>query len=1512
LTAVKGFFLKKKKPKLQAQMLSFDIGDKTTETIHTLRGTASRCTNKVSEAATELGTAVIVSTENLTTGFNSSINKICDVLKEATTSTTVTVNHHLPLLESIYNQILEYFQIPENSFTKLLAIIVVNVGARYFFKKRWVALGLQAATLYLLKEKLNLRDAAMILTVSNLITEIVSYCKQQFFATSEFTPQMATDKLITMFTTLASVGYFMATGNRADKTVTENLIHSISGFKRFNDGVKSLFDFICEFFVCTINAIGTAIGSQFLAKVGGTPAKETIEQIQVSYNKILLEARELKKFSASSRTDLMRLISETRATMASLPTSQTFGVLRGAYYNLLTSMENTLKLFNVKGAGRKSTKRVPVCYVIIGGPGIGKSYLMERINDVVAYAIFTPQQWENYCANPDNENFCHNPQDQYWEGYHGQAIFTIDDFGQMAPSPDPMLSESLLIIRLVNAMPTPLVMANLELKADGEFSSVIIAMSSNDTDFKTPGIKFPDAFFRRPFSIFSCVQGKFALVHTLEEDYKEGSDDKRAYKRMPDWDKINAYKVANNIPLNVDFDHCNHYLYEWKIGKIISGPHSIDYIAGILVAYAEKLRKDEMIKLSLGHNRRRALSGLPPEPMSPDSDLSDDVLNQLGFEKESYFNYILSIGGNLNIKTLHTYATDYLNLVVDKAIISARDVTDWAHSHPMLAKTLMALTTITATYGLYKTMYSTPEDELETQSGASRVMSRALGKTIVTGLSKQYNCLSEGMINHMTSVYKKQFYSIVVHNLKDGVVTRTVMGFCIFIVGRLAIMNEHYVRTYEEWRDLNGLEVKFSLESMTDSSKCFNINFSDVEYANFPGKHDVGIPDVVFIIFPKYVQQHTSIIEHFCPDDEPAFEKPCDLHLILPKPGNDTVYNPLPVVGVTSVDSWGQYKDQRTMRYMFSARGMCGTLLLLTDRPSSTIKIVGIHSAGNVDGIGVANIISTSSVRNAVTWYESKTEPILPEFLKDTPTTLGPESRLPNIVPTKLVEGYQTAVGSALKKTRLHGKFSEVLKFPVKVSPYKKDGLLMDPYTEARMLFRRNYQPVDMKLLYQCAVSYSNRIFTSINTETLDTSYLTFEEAVRGIPGLFKGIPRGTSAGYPYSSRSKKKYSIFGNGSEYEFTSDLCIEIRQVVEECIEQLEQGYFVDTYYSEFIKDEIRKKGKGGRLVCCASIIETIISRMLLGRFYIFMTQTVILNGTAIGLNPYGEQWDSMIKEIDRFKYKMDGDHKNWDFSVIPAVQEVRPKVVETYYRKLTIAQSTHLKQMSYTKHVALTFDGIGILYEWYGMMVSGSPGTATFNSIDHNITHRYCICKTLLDRAGLPKYEAGSIDFELLEKSFSLITLGDDMIAGHSEELNISITDMSEQYAKIGMTFTAADKSVAVDVVKTDPTEIEFLKRRSRYHPGLRMWISLLEISSILHSMYYMEKGVPTNTLQETVDTCLKELSRYGETTFKQYVYEGVGKYEPMYPIFVKNRLNTFYCDFDEAFAASCKLEAFQKL
>lgn len=566
--------------------------------------------------------------------------------------------------------------------------------------------------------------------------------------------------------------------------------------------------------------------------------------------------------------------------------------------------------------------------------------------------------------------------------------------------------------------------------------------------------------------------------------------------------------------------------------------------------------------------------------------------------------------------------------------------------------------------------------------------------------------------------------------------------------------------------------------------------------------------------------------------------------------------------------------------------GYCGLPFIVNDERALRPYISSIHVAGN-GTMGIAINIYKDHAQMAIDEFRP--------FMEESAGFENYQEKLPYGWRIRKEIPYQrVGTKSKLRHTKLYGKWGTYDKLPalLRERTVRDDEgniiSVMDPWFIAREPYgvttKRNWNKM---LIHDIArkISISMRR-VSINDYPWAPIVFSKEQVSAGIPKHMKGIPRNTSAGYPWKEYGRKKYEFFGKGDDYDFSSLACQDVFAAVDDKINDILQGRKLDTQYLQVLKDELRSAAKRNagksRLVMASALDKTILTCMYFKDFIRHCQDNRIINGIAIGINP-----SSVESKILKSRHMAHGDNchvagdfGNWDGDQPEEFDEGYEIIVEGYYYNSTeedrIIRSAIIEATSKTSHV-ITIDDKSFIVEVDEIMPSGDALTGNKNSVCNNIRSAYVRAHMKLKQLGFSGHmDYDGVNLDLDEILLDIYTsFGDDHILSVAPCNREGFTELSYGTAmrELGFKYTDANKRVELEDRLKSFDEVSFLKRVFRELPGYPGYVfAVLELEVVLFMSYWKEKGAPIGTEESTIDTTAKELAPHGMDVWKEYAWK----------------------------------------
>jgi len=398
-----------------------------------------------------------------------------------------------------------------------------------------------------------------------------------------------------------------------------------------------------------------------------------------------------------------------------------------------------------------------------------------------------------------------------------------------------------------------------------------------------------------------------------------------------------------------------------------------------------------------------------------------------------------------------------------------------------------------------------------------------------------------------------------------------------------------------------------------------------------------------------------------------------------------------------------------------------------------------------------------------------------------------------------------------------------------------------------------------------------DNIFDMLNSQGNYHPYhkplMTMNMATFGDPDRpgWRALTRSTSAGYPLNKMSKGK-SMYMGPPDKPFT-ELPSNIVNHLESIILMLKRGerpifLVTDNLKDELVSLEKIKQGKV-RLFNGTSLDYQIIFRMYFGEFIYFLTQNMMHNECAVGMDPYSMDWHFLAEYLGRYGFSKcfgDGDYSGFDASEISQIHWAMLDIINRWYSD--VEENQYVRKLLWLELTQSRHIIDNLVYEWGGSLPSGHPFTTWCNNIYNMFAFRYTWLR-------LHDFSIGSLS--VFRDHISPIFQGDDNLYSASPEYRDKFTGeyIAESVAELGLKYTAADKG-KVKVGLSDITEVTFLKRSFRMidYP-IRRWVAPIDIETIYNLPLFYRKGsdkLIETLVQDNLENALVELTLHGKEKY----------------------------------------------
>jgi hypothetical protein len=679
-------------------------------------------------------------------------------------------------------------------------------------------------------------------------------------------------------------------------------------------------------------------------------------------------------------------------------------------------------------------------------------------------------------------------------------------------------------------------------------------------------------------------------------------------------------------------------------------------------------------------------------------------------------------------------------------------------------------------------------------------------------------------------------------NLGDG--TRYAMYGCVS--GRSLICNKHFFMAPGSAGYMDE-ETPFHVE-FGDANLSMQFCAKNLQSLDVPGVEKGYQSDVVAYDLGRV---HSKSIRHHFADcmDTDKWEAFFFVNKddVLPLDWTKVVETPIrwsPSGVQTQVFSAGQYLTYSAKRF-----GDCGSLVVGVRR--GEVKIIAIHAArltrkesGEQVSIALPFSLDEIDAQGIITASRSEESEVLPPDFN----YIGVVDREPGRAPpiskfVRLKIGFRTEKQPALLGARSDTR-----------STLSSTQLIFKEM--ARSAGKRFEMPE--KLL-----SGFEDYFCSVHEPIMRTARaLTLDEALNGSEEF--GLPPmdlSTSSGYPW-----KLYVEPGKPGKLTFISGEVGERKLSAlaldgyNRAWKALEEGVEPDFVFHCVLKDELRSKEKIAqeqtRVVQCGPLIHSIIMRQLFGAFIGLCQKNYQLIPSAVGMNVYSVEWDSMIRLARSFgPFGFGGDISKFEAHFGRQTRDSLSRVMGKLYLDNADFGKLRVNMINATTNPRLLVNRELFQKE---MNPSGTVGTtAVFNYylIESMLYAAWCIVCESHNRLELATpYGYRS---KVFKKSF-----GDDHFVVPRAECDFfHFHSCKEALTSCGVAYTYADKTNENPPSLVPVEEIPFLGNTTVCRDG--MFYAARPIKDIRESLAYGTREQPWElVVRLRMDDALRAMYPHG--------------------------------------------------
>jgi len=1160
-------------------------------------------------------------------------------------------------------------------------------------------------------------------------------------------------------------------------------------------------------------------------------------------------------------------------TLQGLDIAKKFGDMDSTawnYHRHCSAMLNRMAtVFGNKGAVA-SERPVPLSILLRGESGIGKSYITKSLIDAIAMRTMSEEEAQHYVNSSHKHIYFNLTEEDHMNGYNGQYAVIMDDFGQFATQKG-QIDDMCRIIRFCNAISCRLNCAELERKGVVSFTSNLVVASSNLYQYWSPSVVKPEAVVRR----FDVVIDMVPRI----EFCRDGTDTMASTKRRLD---INKVKDALPPGKKIHYDAC-----EYRLMRVADAEQQI-FVVEKVCTFEEIL--DICVKKFEAH--RDDYEGLQDEMRQRREELLQERVVH-----DCVSNAIASVvGGHLDYEGLY----DVFKTITDYAIPVVSKVHDFIHPKQ-------------ETFGLSKQLYDLYQGAYQTfKAGMQRVYRSAkMGEykilvaillaivgfvgcifaavKLFTSVGKKGNrvphyeadydlpiiendyargCFQATLI---ASIYAKNIYHM--YNRVEDVDKAHSFGKVTFVTGTKCLMNRHYLDQFKSAvADGHDFDVVFA-----NHGKSRRQHKVALSWLADPAHH-VSAPnsDVALVQMPSCFNTVRDITKHFITSETVALNRDNNVTLYLARgPGGAEPHYLRSLGHVSKIKACDGVVHDRLLTYSAPTKsGDCGSLLAFTGSYAKSEQcIVGFHMGRGAESTKYGSIVTQSVLQNLLARLKPEpkiVEPIHVEggFLPNHDTC----HELVDVVDRPLM----TPARTVIRKSKIFGMMATPTKYPALLSDIQfSDGTVVKPMLNALLKQDAYNVTVPVDDLEACVQDVIRVLKPHV--QNVDR-VLSFEEAVSGAEDLkhMKGIPRATSLGYPHCQDPRivlgGKKDAFGAEGDYQLTTELALEYRAEVEQW-ENTAAELIVpkERIFGDILKDETRPLSKvlagKTRMISASDIVLSLVVRKYYGGVINDIMRSRIVNGIAVGINPYSREWDFLKKMVtSKGESVIAGDFSDFDNSQSRQMIMAVMKVLNT----LTGHNDKRSRNICECMAVALSqpyhINGRHV-YELDHGMPSGNPMTTIINSIFGLLAFRLAWL-----RLAKPLYSTRALCLQGFNDHVFVQMYGDDNLLNVSEDCKefFNQNTLMAVMPEFGLKYTSDDKEDLNPLPVRDIANVTFLKRHFRYEMALGRYVAPLAEDTIFSMLDWTKKGASKDAITlENCSNALREWSLHGREKYESH-------------------------------------------
>jgi hypothetical protein len=467
---------------------------------------------------------------------------------------------------------------------------------------------------------------------------------------------------------------------------------------------------------------------------------------------------------------------------------------------------------------------------------------------------------------------------------------------------------------------------------------------------------------------------------------------------------------------------------------------------------------------------------------------------------------------------------------------------------------------------------------------------------------------------------------------------------------------------------------------------------------------------------------------------------------------------------------------------------------------------------------------------------------------------------------------------SELLKTDL-GRLRGTLVAPARLHKFvSREGEVIDPKDKALLTYGGPALGIDPTKVSDAVSVAIKPLLAGLASSRVDMSPISFQDAIRGIPGKLPSIDRSTSPGVPWVFQQvRDKRQAFGY-DDFTFDTEQARAMLAEAQDIEDTLMAGADWRFIFRDFPKDEKRKKAKvlsgDTRFISSSQIALSLIFRRHFAPIMMHLRENHIHNGLAQYTCCFNE-WDTVVNYVtNNLKWRgriIAGDYSGFDKAQMPQIlQEIGNQLSLLFGERAAFIRRLWRCSVVHTLH----FDG-DHLYTWTKSLPSGHPLTTLINSV---INLTYIV---------LSYTEAGNPISDFWANMRPLVYGDDNLIGVGPDVVGFDQCTLPGLMSKWGQKYTDENKG---DSDATPPfrdiTEVTFLKRGFRHEPSENHgeWVPALAWETIVEMGNWIKERNPDPepwAVSTSLVNAFEEAALHGEEKFSSFAEQTRQAYSSAY-------------------------------